>query len=72
VNALARSQLSHGCEVWMPQEPSSDLFRLESIQRRATKFILQNYEPSYLDRLKKLNLNPLWYWLRMREIACVL
>jgi hypothetical protein len=35
-----RSQFSHGSEVWAPQGPSSDLLRLESVQRRATKVIL--------------------------------
>ena len=66
---LVRSQLSHGCEVWTPQGPSSDLFRLESIQRRSTKFILHDYESCYVDRLKKLNLIPISYWLEIKDIV---
>ena len=46
--SLVRSNLSHGSEVWAPQTPS-----LESIQRRATKFILQDYESSYSNRFKE-------------------
>ncbi len=69
--SLVRSHLSHGCEVWAPQGPSSDMYRLESIQRRATncKFILQDHESSYSDRLKKLNLIPLSYWLELKDIV---
>ena len=57
--SLVRSHLSFGFEIWAPQGLSADLLRLEGIQRRATKFVLQDYETSYVDRLKKLNLiNP--------------
>jgi hypothetical protein len=34
-----------------------------------TKFILQDYESSYVDRLKKLNLIPLSYWHEIK-ISC--
>ena len=67
--SLVRSHLSHGCEVWAPQSPSSDMYRLESIQRRATKFILQDHDSSYSDRLMKLNLIPLSYWLELKDIV---
>ena len=66
---LVRSQLSHGCEVWAPQGASSDLFRLESIQRCSTKFILNDYESCYVDRLKKLSLIPISYWLEIKNIV---
>ena len=66
---LVRSQLSHGCEVWAPQGASSDLFRLECIQRRSTKFILNDYESCYVDRHKKLNLIPISYWLEIKDIV---
>ena len=36
--------------------------------RRATKFILQNYELSYLERLRKLNLLPISYWLEIKDL----
>ena len=66
---LVRSQFSHGSEVWAPQGPSSDLLRLESVQRRATKVILQDYKSSYSDRLKKLKLFPISYWLEIKDIV---
>ena len=66
---LVRSQFSHSSEVWAPQGPSSDLLRLESVHRRATKVILQDYESSYSDRLKKLNLIPISYWLEIKDIV---
>jgi hypothetical protein len=61
------SHLSFVCELWAPQGPSAYLFRLESIQRRATKLILQDYESSYVDRLKKLNLI-LSCWHEIKDI----
>ena len=66
--SLVRSHLSFGCEIWAPQDPSADLLRFEGIQRRATKFILKDYECSYPDRLKKLNLIPLSYWHEIKDI----
>ena len=66
---LVRSQLSPGCEVWAPQGASSDLFRLECIERRSTKFILNDYESCYVDRHKKLNLIPISYWLEIKDIV---
>ena len=64
---LVRSHLSFGSEFWTPQGPSADLLRLEGIQRRTTKFILQDYESSYVDRLKKLDLIPISYWREIRH-----
>ena len=66
--SLVRSHLSFGCEIWAPQGPSADLLRLEGIQRRATKFVLQDYTSSYVVRLKKLNLIPVSYWHEIKDI----
>jgi hypothetical protein len=46
--SLVRSHLSYASEIWAPQASSRDIASLEGVQRRATKFILQNYELSYL------------------------
>ena len=67
--SLVRSHLSFGSEIWAPQGPSADLLRLEEIQRRATKFILQDYESSYVDRLKKLDFIPISYWHEIKDIV---
>ncbi len=40
--SLIRSQLTYGSVFWRPQL-KKDIVRLESIQRRATKFILNDY-----------------------------
>ena len=49
---LVRAHLCYGSEIWAPQSTSKDLLRIESVQRRATKYILQDYHSSYADRLK--------------------
>ena len=67
--SLVRSNLSRGSEVWAPQAPSLDMYRVESIQRRATKLILQYFESSYSDHSKKLNLIPISYWLELKDIV---
>ena len=72
VFVFVRSHLSYGCEIWAPQSPSADLLHIEGIQRRATKFILQDYELSCADRLKKLNLIPLSYWYEIKDIILFL
>ena len=51
---LVRSHLSYGSEIWSPQGSSRDLVLIEGIQRRATKFITQDYHSSYSSRLKSL------------------
>ena len=59
---LVTSQFSRGSEVWAPQGPSSDLLRLESVQRCAN-----DYESSYSEPLQKLNLIPISYWLEIKD-----
>jgi len=41
---------------------------VEQIQRRATKFILNDYNSSYFDGLKKLNLLPLMYIFELNKV----
>ena len=63
---LVRSHLGYATHVWIPQ--SIDLIRkLERVQRRATKYILDlpficDQTETYRDRLTKLNLLPISYW----------
>lgn len=65
---LVRSHLSYGSEIWAPQGSSADLVLLEGVQRRATKFILQDYKSSYSTRLKLLNLLPISYWFEIKDL----
>jgi hypothetical protein len=58
----------YASEIWAPQASSRGLAILEGVQRRATKFILQHYEFSYLERLRKLNLLPISYWFEIKYL----
>jgi hypothetical protein len=66
--SLVRSHLSYASEIWAPQASSTGLAILEGVQRRATKFILRNCELPYLERLTKLNLLPISYWLEIKDL----
>ena len=58
--SLVRSQLLYCSQLWRPQL-IRDIQNLECIQSRATKFILNNYDLSYRQRLEQLHLLPLMY-----------
>ena len=58
--SLVRSQLTYCSQVWRPRL-IKDFTSLERIQRRATKFILNDFSSNYRDRLITLNLLPLLY-----------
>ena len=61
---LVRSQLCYASQVWAPQSIIS-IKRIERVQRRATKFILDLpffCDISYNQRLEMLNLLPVCYW----------
>ena len=47
---------------------ADDLALPEGVQRRATKFILCDYELPYRLRLIKLNLLPISYWLELKDL----
>ena len=71
---LVRSHLGYAKQVWIPQ--SIDLIRkLERVQRRATKYILDlpficDQTETYRDRLTKLNLLPISYWHEFLDMSC--
>ena len=72
--SLVRSHLSYGSESWAPQSCVRDVKLLESIQRRATRFILNcskdpNNRPNYKSRLIELNLLPISYWMECRDLC---
>jgi hypothetical protein len=56
--ALVRPLLEYNTVTWFPDNRKY-VSRLESVQRRATKFILSDYKISYKDRLNACNLLPL-------------
>ena len=62
--ALVRPHLGYATQIWAPQ--SIDLIlRMERIQRRATKYVLNlsfSCSDSYVSRLRSLSLLPICYW----------
>ena len=65
---LVRSQVSYCSPVWRPHL-SKDILLLEQVQRRSTKFILNDYHSSYFNRLVKLKILPLMYTLELFDIV---
>ena len=62
--SLVRSHLCYCSQVWAPQSVINQLILVEQVQRRATRFIIgRDRDLCYKDRLIKLNLLPLNYWL---------
>ena len=66
--SLVRSRLIYCSQIWRPQL-IRDIFQLEQVQRRSTKFILDNYHSSYFDRLLELQMLPLTYMLEFFDIT---
>lgn len=68
--SLVRSHLCYCSQVWAPQSVVNLLFLIEHVQRRATRFIVgKGSNLSYRDRLVKLRLLPLNYWLEYLDLV---
>ena len=65
---LVRSHLSYCSVLWWPHL-LKDVEKLENIQRRATKYILNDYVSDYKSRLISLNLLPLSMVLELNDIV---
>ena len=65
--SLVRSQLLYCSQLWRPQL-IRDIQNLERIQRRATKYILNNYDLSYRQRLEQLHMLPLMYIYELNDL----
>ena len=65
--SLVRSQLIYGSQVWHPHL-LKDIDALEAIQRRSTKFILNDYTFDYKSRLLSLQLLPLIMLYELNDI----
>ena len=68
--SLVRLQVTYCSVIWRPNL-IKDMTLIEQIQRRATKFILNDYSSDYFDRLKQLNLLPLMYTFELNVYAKV-
>ena len=67
---FVRSYIGYASEVWAPSTIVS-ITKIESLQRRATKFILNTHwqeDISYHERLSRLNLLPLTYWHEVKDL----
>ena len=64
---LVRSQLMYCTPIWRPYL-QKDIQNIERIQRRATKFILNDYDSNYKTRLLTLKLLPLMYLFELQDI----
>ena len=60
--SLVRPKLLYCSQIWRPHL-IKDIKLFESVQRRATKFILQDYHSSYKDRLIALHLLPCTFYV---------
>ena len=65
--SLIRSKITYCSPVWHPYL-LVDIRTLESIQRRATKFILNDFHSSYRHRLTELHLLPLMMIFEINDI----
>ena len=63
------SKLSYCSQLWRPHLVK-DILCLESVQRRATRYILNDYSrhTSYRSRLINIKLLPLMYWLELQDV----
>ena len=67
---FVRSYIGYASEVWAPSTIVS-ITKIESLQRRATKFILNKHwqeDISYHEHLSRLNLLPLTYWHEVKDL----
>ena len=65
--SLVRSKLSYCSQLWRPYL-IKDIVSLENIQRRASKFIANDYSISYRNRHITLQMLPLMYWLELHDL----
>ena len=65
--SLVRSQFLFGSVLWKPNL-LKDIKTLERLQRRATKYILNDYTSDYKHRLMTLKILPLMYFVDISDI----
>ena len=65
--SLVRSQLTYCSIIWRPHL-SKHIVVLEKVQKRGTKFILNDYSLGYKNRLVAIHLLPLMYQLELNDL----
>ena len=66
--SLVRSQLTYCSQLWRPQF-IKHIAALEKVQRRATKYILNDYTSDYKQRLTTLGMLPLMHYYEYLDIS---
>ena len=64
---LVRSRLTYSSPIWRPNL-LRDISSLEKLQRRATKYILNDFSSNYKNRLTRLKIIPLMMFFEMMDI----
>ena len=65
--SLVKSKLTYCSPVWRPMF-LKDVRSIENIQRRSTKYILNDYSSCYRSRLKELHILPLMMQFEINDI----
>ena len=65
--SLVRSHLCYCSQIWRPRF-IKDITNIERIQRKATKFILNDYSSEYKSRLESLHILPIARWFELQDI----
>ena len=65
--SLVQSHLCYCSQIWRPCL-IKDITNTEPIQRKATKFILNDYTSDYKSRLESLHILPLTQWFELQDI----
>ena len=65
--SLVRSKLSYCSPVWRPHL-LKDIVKLEQVQRRATRFVLQDVSLNYRSSLIKVSILPLMMFFELADI----
>ena len=65
--SIVRSHFAYCPQLWKPFH-AKDILNLERVQRRATKYLLNDYVIDYKSRLRQLNILPLSLWFDLRDI----
>ena len=69
--SLVRTNISYCSLIWCPYK-IKHIKLFESIQRRATKFILQDFQSDYKTRLTNLHLFPLSLWFEYLDLTFII
>ena len=66
---LVRSHLTYCSPLWRPHLIKDIQLNFEKVQRRVTKFILNDYHLDYKSRLLRCKILPLMYFFELNDIS---